>query len=186
MRKVTISTCCFLFVVSIATAQTETEKMMEMGKPGKYHKILDSLAGDWDVVVKYKMEGKEQEGKATLQSKWILDGRFLQQEYKSNFMGSPFTVIQILGYDNQNNEPFVFHINSMETGALHTKGKISEDGKVITTSGEFIDSTGKKSKLKMVFTIKSKDKFTLEWFQMQEGKPEERIVILEHTKKASP
>ncbi len=69
--------------------------------PGPLHQRLDDLAGKWDVAVQYKLGNKVQNGTATCEANWILDGRFLQQDYHSQLQGKPFHVLQILGYDNQ-------------------------------------------------------------------------------------
>lgn len=48
----------------------------------------------------YTLGDKEHTGQASCEAKWILDGRFLQQEYHSRFQGKLFHVVQLLGYDN--------------------------------------------------------------------------------------
>ena len=80
--------------------------------------------------------GKEHEGKATCEAKWILDGRFLQQDYQSRFQGKPFHVVQLLGYDNRRKKTIEIMIDNLSTGLMHNEGSISEDGKVITNVGE--------------------------------------------------
>ncbi len=39
------------------------------------------------------------EGKSTCEAQWVLDGRFLRQEYTSTFAGKPLTVVRYLGFD---------------------------------------------------------------------------------------
>src|SRR5580704_6398720 len=99
------SHACFGSVVVAALAltpglawggeQKDEKTAPKMDLPGPVHKQLSALAGTWDVTTKFKMGGKEQEGKARCVAKMILDGRFLQQEYESKLQGKPYTVIQL-------------------------------------------------------------------------------------------
>jgi hypothetical protein len=154
--------------------------------PGPAHERLGELAGTWDVVIRYKLGDKEHEGKASCEAKWILDGRFLQQDYKSRFQGKPYEVIQLLGYDSVGKKTIEIKLDSLSTGVLHNEGSISDDGKVITNLGKSLDpATGKPYKLRTVTTIVDHDHFTLEWFGTDEGGKESRVVSMSHTRKKS-
>jgi hypothetical protein len=154
--------------------------------PGPAHERLGDLAGTWDVVIRYKLGDKEHEGKASCEAKWILDGRFLQQDYKSRFQGKPYEVIQLLGYDSVGKKTIEIKLDSLSTGVLHNEGSISDDGKVITNLGKSLDpATGKPYKLRTVTTIVDHDHFTLEWFGTDEGGKESRVVSMSHTRKKS-
>ena len=81
----------------------ETQEIMEIYKkvatPGTPHKRLASMEGSWNTSGRFWMEaGKppvEQTGRS--EQKMILDGRFLQQEFTGDMMGTPFTGIGITG-----------------------------------------------------------------------------------------
>jgi hypothetical protein len=151
--------------------------------PGPVHKQMESLAGKWDVEVTYVIEGKERKGKATCEAKWIMDGRFLQQDYKSNLMGKPYNVMQLLGYDNNKKKTIEIVINNLGTGVLHNEGSISNDGKTITNEGEHLDPrSDKMTKLRTVTTIIDQDHYTLEWFHTNADGKEEKSVSLKHTR----
>jgi len=152
-------------------------------KPGAVHKRMDSLAGSWDVELSYVLGGEEHKGKARCEARWILDGHFLHQEYKSKFMGRPFTVVQILGYDNRKNKTIEIIMESMSTGILHNEGTISEDGKVITNTGQTLDpGTGKPTKLRTVTSIVDRDHYALEWFTQGADGKEQKVVSMKHTR----
>ena len=176
-----------LFLVPMTgSSQEKKDKAAEAEPdgPGPVHKQMEPLAGSWDVEVKFILDGKEHTGKATCEAKWILKGRFLQQEYQSEFMGKPFTVLQHLGYDNQKKKTIEIMMDNLSTGVLHNEGSISEDGKVITNLGESLDhATGKPYKLRTVTTIVDHDHFTLEWFRAGDGGKENRVVSMSHTRK---
>jgi hypothetical protein len=126
-----------------AEAQEKSEgdkrlaEMMKATQAGERHRQLDVLAGSWDVVVTFKYgAGPERQGKASSEAKWILGGRFLHQEYKSE---SGQETLQFIGYDNQQKHFFEIKMDNKDTGVLYTEGAISEDEKVITNYGDRTD-----------------------------------------------
>lgn len=169
------------------SAQDKTEmdkKMAEMLKatqPGEQHKHLDVLVGSWDVVVKFKYgPGPERQGKASSEAVWILGGRFVQQEYKSQ---SGQVTLQFVGYDNQKKKFFEVKMDNMDTGLLYTEGTASDDRKIVTNVGERTDPmTGKKSRLRTVTTIIDNDHYLVEWYQTRDDGKEEKVVTMHHTR----
>ena len=121
-------------------SQADTPRM-----PGSVHKRLGELAGTWNVSIRYIIGDKQHEGKATCEAKMILGGRFLQQEYSSRFQGQPFHVLQLLGYDNARKKSIEIMMDNLGTGVLHNEGTVSDDGKVITNSGESTRSPDRKA-----------------------------------------
>lgn len=174
------------FLSSYAQEKGEKDKMMaEMLKatqPGERHKQLDGLAGSWDVVVRFKYgPGPERQGKASSEAKWILGGRFLQQDYQSE---SGQVTLQFVGYDNQKKQFLEVKMDNMDTGVLYTEGTISEDGKVITKVGNRTDPmTGETRRLRTKTTIIDRDHYTVEWFQADGGGQEQKVVTMIHTRK---
>jgi Protein of unknown function (DUF1579) len=176
----------------VATPVGHCQESREQGRaaktdePGPIHRRLNELAGIWDVTIQYTLADKKHEGKATCEAKWILDGRFLQQEYHSRFQSKPFQVVQLLGYDNPRKKTIEIMMDSLSTGVRYNEGSISEDGKVITNLGQGIDHvTGKPYKLRTVTTIVDRDHFTLEWFHAGDGGKEHRVVSMSHARKKS-
>jgi hypothetical protein len=153
--------------------------------PTEGHKQLDRLAGTWDVAISFKVgPGKMSEGTATCVSKWILDGKAIQQEYSSKFNGRPFTVMQWLGYDASKKKFFELKLDSMDTGVMHNEGVLSDDGKTLTQLGDRVDpETGKTTKIRTVTTFIDDDHYLLEWFLPGEDGKEEKAVILKHARK---
>ena len=170
--------------VGLAQEDRDQGQAAKADLPGPVHQRLNELAGTWDVVVQYMLGDKQHEGKATCEAKWILDGRFLQQEYNSQFQGKPFHVVQLLGYDNPRKKTIEIMMDNLSTGVLHNEGSISEDGKVITNTGESLDPvTGKPYKLRTVTTIVDHDHFTLEWFRSRRrGQGKQSREHVSHTK----
>jgi hypothetical protein len=151
-------------------------------QPGEHHKQLDSLAGSWNVAITFRLgNGPERHGSATCEARWILGGRFLEQQYKSD---SGLEVRQFVGYDNQKKKFFEVKFDNSDTGVLHTEGTISDDGKRITNFGDRLDPvTGKSARLRTVTTIIDGDHFTIEWFLVGADGVEQRTVLMAHSRK---
>ncbi len=121
----------------------DMEKMMKvyrkLGTPGAPHKKLAALAGRWSTKTKAWMEPDKppMEGTGSCEQKMILDGRYLQQEYTGDMMGSPFTGINVIGYDNHSKKYVSTWIDSMSTGIYYFEGEGS--GKTITQQCSYDD-----------------------------------------------
>jgi hypothetical protein len=182
VKIILVATVVLAAFVSSYAQDKRMAEMMKNTQPGEHHKQLDVLVGRWEVIAKYKYgSGPERQGKATSEAKWILGGRFVQQEYKSE---SGQLTLQFIGYDNQKKKFFEVKMDNNDTGVLLTEGTISDDGKVITNTGERTDPlTGATGKLRAVTTIIDKDHYTLEWFMSGANGKEEKVVTLSHTRK---
>ena len=72
------------------------EEMMKRWKdaatPGDAHKVLDNFVGSWETESSVWMGGPDKPPsvtKGTAEVKWVLDGRFVQQEMTGEMMGAP-------------------------------------------------------------------------------------------------
>ncbi|HYP30174.1 MAG TPA: DUF1579 family protein [Blastocatellia bacterium] len=152
-------------------------------QPGERHRQLDYFVGSWDVQIKFKIGGQEREGRALLESRWVLNGRFLKQEYKTMTGGVPFTVVQYVGFDNNRKKTVEVKFDSNDTGVQVTEGTLFEDGKIISNSGERVDpTTGRRRGLRTVTIIFDKDHYTVEWYQVGDDGKEDKVVTLSHTR----
>jgi hypothetical protein len=148
---------------------------------------LDPLVGTWDVALQFKIgPGKMADGKASCETKWILDGLVVHQEYKSTMNGKPFTTLEWLGYDQRKQKFFEVIMNSMESAVHRNEGVLSKDGKTLTQTGTRLNPVTKKPEtLRTVLTFQDRDHYILGWFLPDEQGKEERTVILRHTRKGS-
>jgi len=86
----------------------DMQAMMEVYKklatPGAPHKMLASLEGSWITKTRAWMEPDKppMESTGACEQKMLLEGRYLQQEYTSEMMGSPFTGLLGSGLQNCN------------------------------------------------------------------------------------
>jgi hypothetical protein len=162
------------------------KKMMELGAPGPQHKKLDVLAGEWNVKSKCWMDpkGEAEEGGGKATFKWVLDGRYLTQEYQGTSAMGPFSGIGYFGYDNAKKEYWALWMDSMSTSTMITPGMADSAGRTFTfRSGSFeCPMTGKPTQMKMVLKVESPSKMTYEMYVTQQGTPEYKNMEITYTK----
>jgi hypothetical protein len=140
---------------------------------GEHHAHLARLEGRWFAASRvFPGPGAEPiESRGWSTNQWILDGRFLQQDFAAE-LGSKrkFTGLGFLGYDNASGKHIAIWMESLSTGATRYEGTCSDDGKTI----EF---TSPKSR--GVLKIKSFSTYTWEGFSRgPDGKEFKSIEIV--------
>lgn len=166
---------------SEADMQAMMQKCMELGHPGEHHKTLEQFEGKWNAVTKMWMDPSSpaMESKGTCERHWILDKRFLQENFKSTMMmpgekgemqKMPFEGIGTMGYDNFRNMYVSSWVDSMGTGMFTSKGS-SADGKTFTYYGEMdepmLNVVGRT--VKFVTKVVDKDKHIFEMYDLHAG-----------------
>jgi hypothetical protein len=114
----------------------------ELAVPGAPHKMLAGRTGKWRVASKHWMDVDKppMESEGTCERKMVLGGRYLQEEFSGDMMGSPFTGLGFTAYDNHNRKYVSTWMDSMSTGIYVFEGTASADGKTITMDGHFDDA----------------------------------------------
>lgn len=158
---------------------------MEMVMPGEGHAKLKALEGAWDATVKSSMDPSgPTESKGTCTRKWLLDGRYLQEDYTGDFMGMPFKGMGITGYDNFTKKYVNSWIDNMGTGIMSSTGTVDASGKIFTYEGESFDPmAGKMVKTRMITKIVDDKKHTFEMFGPGPDGKEMKIMEITYTKK---
>jgi uncharacterized protein DUF1579 len=172
-----------LLALSIPLQGDTSAETKSAAKP-PLHDELARLVGSWDATVTFRFGGKENQGQARCEAKWILDEHCVQQEYSSIFMGKPLTILQLLSYDSANKKITEIHMTNRDGGALKNEGESLSGGKEWKLSGPFIDpQTRKPTRLRTVYTFQDADHFTLDWFTPEADGKELRGVHITHTRR---
>jgi hypothetical protein len=125
--------------------QPEADEMMEMSPedmmammndfstPGDHHKLLGKTIGNWKASASFIMDpsAPPMESVGSMETKWILDGRFTQSVLKMDFMGQPFEGHAITGYSNPHSKYVSSWVDTMSTHITLMKGNTSEDGSLV-------------------------------------------------------
>ncbi len=165
--------------------------MARYGSPGKYHKHLEALVGDWTYTLEWwEYPGAEaQKDTGTVESMWALGGRFVLQHVMGDEPmpdGSVFEGHGCIGYDNFREEYTSVWISNMGTGISTSRGSVDEAGKVFTFWGTHDDiMTGERDKpIRETTTIVDRITYTSEWFTKDAAGEEFKSGRLVFTRKA--
>ncbi len=162
--------------------KTDIDAMMEvytkLATPGAPHKTLASLSGTWITRTRAWMEPDKppMESTGTCEQKMLLGGRYLQQEYNGEMMGSPFTGINLIGYDNHTKKYVSTWIDSMSTGIYYFEGTASADGKTITQESSYDDPVRGPMVWRSVTRIVDDNILEYEMYLTPKGGKEEKMM----------
>jgi len=115
------------------------ESWEKAGTPGEMHRALARTAGEWTAEVKMWMgpEPTVSEARSTVEP--IMDGRFVKETVKSEFMGKPFHGVSIVGFNNATGEVEAIWYDDHSTGIFVYRGSMNEDGTELKLKGKYKD-----------------------------------------------
>jgi Protein of unknown function (DUF1579) len=157
----------------------------EMGTPGAAHKLLARMAGNWNVKSSCVMEagGQAIESTGSSVQKMVLGGRFLQQEYSGDMMGTPFTGIGFSGYDNHTEKYVSTWMDSMGTCIYFFEGTAGADGKTITQTGNVDDPVRGHITWRSVTSFVDDNCFKFVMYSTDGSGKEEKMAEMNYTRK---
>jgi len=171
------------------------KQMMELSKLNENHKLLASLAGNWNYKIKFWMNpdpnAPPQESKGTSTTKPIMGGRYFVTDVSGKMkMPGPdgkmketdFKGMSIEGYDNVKQKFFASWIDNMGTGIELSEGTYDPATTTFTYNAEMEPVPGMKSKVREVVKIADNDHHTLEWYEDQRGQ-ERKTMEINYTRK---
>lgn len=154
--------------------------------PGEKHKLLEPMVGSFRTASKMRMSADApwEESTGTCDNRWTLGGRFLETNYRGNFMDMPFEGRGFTGYDNSTGRFTGLWFDSFGTGLMPAStGTVDATGKVFTYTREYRDPiTGEWTKAREVTTIKSAKEHVLEMYSETDGQPEYLGMTLTFTR----
>lgn len=161
------------------------EIYQKVGTPGDPHKLLAKLEGNWKTRSKGWMEPDKppMESSGTAEQKMILGGRYLRQEYAGDMAGTPYTGINILGYNNHTKKYESVWIDTMGTGVFYFVGTASKDGRTITQKCTYDDPVRGPAVWRTVTRIKDDNTIEFEMFLIPKGKKEEKMMEMTISRK---
>jgi len=170
-------------------AKMDMQAMMDvykkLGTPGAPHKVLASMVGSWNTKIRSWMEPNKppMESTGTCEQKMLLGGRFLQQEFTGDMMGSAFNGIGITGYDNHTKKYVSTWIDSMGTALLVFEGTASADGKTITQESSYDDPVKGPTAWRSVTKIVDDNTLEYEMYLTPKGGKEEKMMEMTVSRK---
>ncbi|MFQ5679322.1 MAG: DUF1579 domain-containing protein [Gemmatimonadota bacterium] len=199
LRTSLTATCLLLLALPLGGQEKKEEKGHEMGghemagadmaammeayhkagMPGEPHAALAAMAGHWTASVKIWMDpdGEPMVSEATLQSEMVMDGRFLHDDVKSEFMGQPFRGAGLLGYDNTSGRYQAIWVDNHSTTLYSYSGTM--EGNTLTMTGKYKDPvTGDWVTSRSVRTLVSPDEMVDTGYEVRDGVERKTMEIV--------
>ena len=123
------------------------------------------------------------EGTGTCEQKMLLGGRYLQQTYTGKMMGSTFTGINIIGYDNYTKKYVSTWIDSMSTGIYYFEGTAGAGSKTITQKSSYDDPVRGPMVWRSVTRIVDRNTLKYEMYLTPKRGKEEKMMEMTVTRK---
>jgi len=172
-------------LVSQEEAGDPMEMWMKANEMGEHHQHLADSVGNWDVAGRFwSAPGEpptETKGSSTIQL--LHGGRYVKDEFSSEWMGVPFTGTAITGYDNVKQKYVSIWFDSMSTGFMIAEGTCLDGGRRVEMIGEYQDPmTGGAKKTRMVIRVDGPDKKSEEMFETGADGKEVKTMELIYTR----
>lgn len=181
MKKLIITCFCVLLsVTSFSQTPEEMKAWQENMTPGKYHKWLASMNGNWDATVKMWMDPTQPPNvsKATTTNEMIMNGLYQRSTHTGNMMGMPFMGEAITAYDNAKKEFLATWIDNFGSSIMMLKGTLDEKTNALTLEGKMMDpATGKDMHVKQVNEIISEDSYKFTMYMVMNGQDIKNMEI---------
>jgi hypothetical protein len=113
----------------------------------------------------------------------LLDGRFLQQEFTGDMMGSPFTGIGVTGYDNHTGKYVSTWMDTMGTAIYFFEGTASADGRTITQTGRYDDPVQGPMEWRSVTRVIDDNTLEFEMYGTGKSGKEEKMMESTYTRR---
>ncbi len=168
------------------------EEWMKLASPGKNHKALEPFVGEWNIELKSWWGGPQAPAtvaKGKSKSQWIMDGRYVQEEFTCKMpMPSPtgeqhmmdFRGMGLMGYDNFRNMYTSMWLDNMGTAIYVSKGAVDMSGKKFTYYGEMdepmLNVVGRYTRI--VTEVINNDKHVMRMYDLHAG---ENYKVMEIT-----
>lgn len=165
--------------------QAAMEIYQKLAQTGAPHKLLAAMAGSWVTRTKSWMEpGKPPtEFSGTCEGKMLLGGRYLQHNFASDMMGTPFNGIGVTGYDNHKQRYVSTWMDSMSTGIFYFEGPTGADGKSFTLHCLYDDPVRGPVKWRSVTKIVDDDTHLFEMYITDKSDKEQKMMEITYTRR---
>ena len=175
---------CF-YTISSYAQNDEMKKWMDYSTPGKEHKDLAKMTGDWTYTLKFWMDpsGAPMTSDGTAQFEMLLGGRYQQMKVSGKMMGMDFNGIGVTGFDNGKKIWESSWIDNFGTGLMYMAGTFDEASKKIVFKGKSYDPmSGKDMESRQTIKVVDDKTFEMEMFNIANG-TEFKSMEMVYTKK---
>jgi hypothetical protein len=176
--KIWLGMAVLLAALPLAAQQTVKEAERHAGTPEEYdkilkpaaqHEILGRFVGTWKADLKVLLYGtppQESWMKDTLETKWILNDRFIETHFAGEFAGGPIKGRVIMGYNGATKQFYRVYLVDWDSRGTFSEGVWIRSKNALVFHGKEHDPiTGDTFQKRDVFTFgEDKDKIQYEQF----------------------
>lgn len=137
LRKLLLIAAGAAMALSTTVPALAQEGMPPMGPPDEIKKMAAETVGNWDVVMKYKMDPSAadwMEAKGTAEFSTICDGAAVVMKFDSEMMGMPMHGVSTTVYDREAGEWVESWVDNMAARMSVYRGHM--EGDMLITQGE--------------------------------------------------
>ncbi len=170
-------------------AESQIDVWVRYAMPGKHHRLLDRMAGHWETRSTYWKEPGDPPvtSVGSCERTWILDRRFLREEFDGGILGLPFRGSGLYGYDSFEKKYTSVWIDTMSTAMMTNMGVYDKAGDVVNFVGKYGDPwTGVKKDSRGVTRFVSAQEHVLELYTSGPAGREYKLLEIIYTRKPSP
>lgn len=112
----------------------------DAGALGDQHADMSRYLGEWDVKLRFQYTPDhpvETTGSATF--RWLLEGRWLLEEFECEFNGAPFKGYNLIGFDNLKQQYMTCWVDNMSTSLFVASGAMDPSNSLLTTYSQVDD-----------------------------------------------
>lgn len=163
----------------------QMEVYRKLATPGKPHKMLAGMAGSWQTRTRAWMNPGDPpvESTGTSEQIMLLGGRYLQQDFHGDMMGTPFTGMGVTGFDNHRGKFVSTWMDSMSTGIFYFEGTADADERTITQACRYDDPFKGPMTMRTVTRIVNDDTHEFEMYGIDKSGNEEKMMEITYTRK---
>lgn len=168
-------------------SEEEMQKMMaEMSRPTEHHEHLKQLEGSWDAKVRMRMapEMPWEESKGSCENKMIMNGLWLQEDYRGDMGGQQFRGMGLMGYDKTEKRFVSIWLDNMSSAAMVSYGTCDESHKTLTMTGKAMcPMTQQMKAYRNVQKHIDSNKFVFEMYEKTGDQPEFQSMEITYTRR---
>jgi len=172
---------------AIPSPQELMKALAEAGKPGPEHQKLQPFVGDWNMTIRMWTDPSQPpaEAKGTVERKWIMDGRFVQESIKGECPeGKSFEAIGFLGYDAAQKKFTTVRVCGFCGKTMYSLATPDASGRKFTcATEECCPLSGEKVSGRDEIVIESNDRIVINIYKTLNGKELKAMEIVNVRKK---
>jgi hypothetical protein len=157
------------------------QALAEAGKPGPEHQKLQPFIGDWAFTVRVWTDPSQPPAEATgtVERRWILGGRFIQEKFQGEYKGKTYEGLGLIGYDNAQKK--FTTVRACSVSGTISQGLATCDGsgtKFVCAMEEYCPLTGQKVQGRDEILLDNNDRIVMNKYRTVQGKEVKTMEII--------